>query len=168
MSLEPWPHLLPQLCLAIAAQAFSGLAGLLHDREMCVVRLEDVIVLGEDRADVRVGPEPALLLDGGSPACERGHHLFPRLGFRIRREDARLRDRRRHLAAGTEKAWEKLVMDQGRLRIPELRGDVPRDPKMGILVDAAWDQHGHLLTRLHGREEGRGGLDARVENLANV
>src|SRR2546426_7323057 len=109
VSLEPGPHLLPELCLAIAAEALARLARLLHDREMAVVRLEDVIVLGEDRADVGVRPEPALLLDGRSPARERVHHFFPCLGFRVRRKDARLRNRRRHLAAGAQEAREELV-----------------------------------------------------------
>src|SRR2546425_2192841 len=168
VSLEPRPHLLPQLRLAIAAQAFTGLARLLHDREMAVVGFEDVLVLAKDRADVRVRSEPALLLDGRSSSREGIHHLLSGLSFGVGREDARLRDRGRHLATGAQEAGEELVMDQGRLRVPELGSDVARDAKVGILVDAARNQHGHLFPRLDGREERRGGLNARVENLANV
>src|SRR3989449_263155 len=39
---------------------------------------------------------------------------------------------------------------------------------MGILVDATGNQHGHLFACLDGREERGGGLDTRVEDLADV
>src|SRR3989442_8739480 len=141
VSLEPWPHLLPQLRLAIAAQALARFARLLHDREMCIVRLEDVLVLAEDRADVRVRPETALLLDGRSSSREGIHHFLPRLGFRVRREDARFRDRGGHLATGAEEAGEELVMNQSWLRVPQLGGHIASDAKVGILVDATGNQH---------------------------
>src|SRR5437016_13764365 len=123
MSLEPWPHLLPQLRLAIAAQAFSRLARPLHDREMCVVRLEDVIVLGEDRAYVRVRPEPALLLDRCSSSCEGIHHLLPGLSFGVGREDARLRNRGGHLRTGAEEARLERVVARGCLWVRQ-RGEL--------------------------------------------
>src|SRR2546425_4879126 len=115
---EPWPHLLPQLRLAIAAKALARLARLLHDREMAVVRLEDVFVLAEDRANVWVRSEPPLLFDGRSSSREGIHHLLPGLRLRVGREDARLRDRGRHLAARAEEAGKELVVDQGWLRVP--------------------------------------------------
>src|SRR3989442_7314198 len=89
VSLEPRPHLLPQLRLAIAAQAFSGFARLLHDREMAAVRLEVVVVLPEDRADLRVRSEPALLLDGRSSSREGIHNFLPSLGLLGDRADVR-------------------------------------------------------------------------------
>src|SRR3989442_10047026 len=168
VSLEPGPHLLPELRLAIPTKTLARLARLLHNREMAVVRLEDVLVLAEDRADVRVRSEPPLLLDGRSASREGVHHLLPGLRLRVRREDARLGDRSGHLAARTQEAREELVLNQGWLRVPQLGGDIARDAKVRILVDAARDQDGNLLARLDGREERRSGLDARVENLANV
>src|SRR3989442_9390575 len=39
---------------------------------------------------------------------------------------------------------------------------------MGILVDATGKQHGPLFACLDGREERGGGLDTRVENLADI
>src|SRR3989441_3001367 len=131
VSLEPGPHLLPELRLAIPARTLARLARLLHDREMAVVRLEDVFVLAENRANVRVRSEPALLFDGRSSSREGIHHLLPGLRLRVGREDAGLRDRGRHLAARAEEAGEELIVDQGGLRIAELRGHVPRDAEMG-------------------------------------
>src|SRR2546428_4980012 len=168
MSLEPGPHFLPELRLAIPAKTLTRLARLLHDREMAVVRLEDVLVLAEDRADVRVRSEPALLFDGRSSSREGVHHFLPGLRLRVGRKDARLRDRGGHLATRSEKAGEELVVNQGWLRVPQFGGDISGDAKMGILVDAARNQHGHLFARLDGREERGGGLDARVEDLAHV
>src|SRR3989475_3422771 len=168
VSLEPGPHLLPELRLAIPAKALARLARLLHDREMAVVRLEDVLVLAENRADVRVRPETPLLFDGRPSSREGVHHFLPGLYLRVLREDARLWDRSGHLPAWPQEAGEELVVNQGRLRVPQLGGDVAGDAKMAILVDPARDQHGHLFARLDGREERRGGLNARVENLANV
>src|SRR2546427_11293577 len=118
VTLEPWRPLLPQLRLAIAAQAFSGFARLLHDREMAIIGFEDVLVLPEDRANVRVRSEPALLLDGRSSSRERIHHFLPRLGFGVRREDARLWNGSGHLAARSQEAGKEFVVDQGRLRGP--------------------------------------------------
>src|SRR5712691_1303829 len=135
---------------------------------MAVVRFEDVLVLAENRADVRVRSEPALLLDGRSSSGEGIHHFLPGLGLRVRREDARLRDRGRHLAARPEEAGEELVVNQGWLRVPQLGGDIAGDTKVGILVDSARNQDRNLFPRFDGREECRGGLDACVEDLADV
>src|SRR5881628_3611804 len=109
MCFQPGSDLLPQLRLAIAAEAFAGLARLLHDREMTIIGFEDVLVLPENRADVRVRSEPALLLDGRSSSREGIHHFLPGLRFRVRREDARLRNRSGHLAARSQEAGEQLV-----------------------------------------------------------
>src|SRR5207249_10232809 len=70
--------------------------------------------------------------------------------------------------SGAEEAREELVVDQGRLRVPQLGGDIAGDPKMRILVDAARNQHGHLFARLDCREKRGRGLDTRVEDLADV
>src|SRR5437667_10503881 len=137
MCFQPGSDLLPQLRLAIAAEAFAGLARLLHDREMTIIGFEDVLVLPEDRANVGIRSEPALLLDGRSSSREGIHHFLPRLGFGVRREDARLRNRGGHLATRAEEAREKLVVNQRWLRVPELGSDIAGNPKMGILVDAA-------------------------------
>src|SRR5438128_7500001 len=110
--LEPRSNFPPQLCLAISAETLAALARPLDLGEVAVVRLEDVIVLREDRADVGVRAEAPLLLDRRPTAGEGVHDLTLRLGLRVRREDARLRDRGRHLAPGSEEAWEKLVVDQ--------------------------------------------------------
>src|SRR5437773_5975474 len=168
MGLQPAADLPPELGLAIPAQAFAVLARPLDFCEMSVVRLEDVVVLREDGADVRIRTEAPLLLDRGTSAREGVHDLFLGLGLRVRREDARFRNRGGHLARRSQQAREEFVVDQGGFRIPELGRDVPRDPEMGVLVDPARDEDGDLVARLHGRQEGGRRLDARVEDLADV
>src|SRR6266581_2495766 len=166
--LEPRSDFPPELRLAVPAETLAALARPLDLGEMAVVGLEDVIVLREDRADVGVRAEPPLFLDR-RPATGEGVHDLPfRLRLRVRREDARLRDRGGHLAPRSEEAREELVVDQRGLRIPEPRRDIPRDPKVRILVDAARDEHRDRLPLLDGRQERRGRLDARVEDLPDV
>src|SRR5438309_10075042 len=84
---EPCAYLSPQLGLAVPAETLAALARPLDLGEMAVVRLEDVVVLGKDRTDVRVRPEAALLFDGRAPTRERVHDLLLGLGFRVHRED---------------------------------------------------------------------------------
>src|SRR6266581_1189521 len=165
---EPRSDFPPQLRLAVPAETLAALARPLDLGEVAVVGFEDIVVLREDRADVGVRAEPPLLLDRSPAASERVHDLPFRLGLRVRREDARLRDRGRHLAPGSEEAREQLVVNERRLRIPEPRSDVPRDPEVRILVDAAWDEDRDRLPFLDGRKERWGCLDARVEDLPDV
>src|SRR5256886_241321 len=168
VGLKPRAHLPPQLGLAVPAETLAALARPLDLGEMAVVRLEDVVVLGKDRTDVRVRPEAALLFDGRPPTRERVHDLLLGLGLRVRRKDARLRNRSRHLAGRSEEARKELVVYQGGLRIAELRCHVSSDPEMRVLIDAAGDEDGDVATRLHGGQERGGGLQARVEDLADV
>src|SRR2546421_3978424 len=119
MGVQPRSDLAPELGLAIPAEALAALAGPLDLREMAVVRLEDVVVLGEDRADVRVRPEPTLLLDRRAPAREGVHDLLVSLGLSIRREDTGLRNRGRHFPGRSQEARKELVVNQGRFRIAE-------------------------------------------------
>src|SRR5437870_8606277 len=165
---EPWPDLAPELGLAVSAEALAALAGPLDLREVAVIGLEDVVVLGEDRANVWVRPKPALLLDRSAPAREGVHDLLLRLSLGIRREDAGLRNRGRHFPGRSQEAGKELVVNQGRFRIAEPRGHVSGDPEMRILVDPARDEDGDVATGLHGRQEGGRGLDTRVEDLADV
>src|SRR5256886_284930 len=165
---EPCAYLSPQLGLAVPAETLAALARPLDLGEMAVVRLEDVVVLGKDRTDVRVRPEAALLFDGRAPTRERVHDLLLGLGLRVRREDARLRNRSRHLAGGSEEAGKELVVYQGGLRIAELRCHASSDPEMRVLIDPAGDEDGDAAPRLHGGQERGGGLEARVEDLADV
>ena len=51
MGHQPGADLPPELGLAIPAQAFTVLARPLDLGEVAIVGLEDVVVLGEDRAD---------------------------------------------------------------------------------------------------------------------
>src|SRR2546428_10994458 len=140
MSLQPTSDLIPELRLAIPAEAGARLARLLDDREILVVRLEDVVVLGEDRADVRVRPEPTLLLDRRASAREGVHDLLLRLGLLVRGEDAGLRNRGRHFPGRSQEARKELVMDQGGLRITELRSHVSGHPEVRVLVGPARDE----------------------------
>src|SRR6267143_1301405 len=168
VGLAPGPDLLPKLAFAVPAEALAALARALDLGEVRIVRLEDVVVLREDRTDVRIGPEASLFLDGGPASRERVHDLLAGLGFRVRREDARFRNRGGHLAAGTQEAREELVVNQRRFRIAEFRGDVPRQTEMRVLIDPARNQHGDRVTSFDRREERGGGLEARVEDLAHV
>src|SRR5467141_1950583 len=168
VGLEPGADLLPKLAFAVPAEALAALARALDLGEVRIVRLEDVVVLREDRTDVRIGPEASLFLDGGPASRERVHDLLAGLGFRVRREDARFRNRGGHLAAGTQEAREELVVNQRRFRIAEFRGDVPRQTEMRVLIDPARNQHGDRVTSFDRREERGGGLEARVEDLAHV
>src|SRR5256886_733578 len=168
MGLQPSADLPPELGLAVPAQALAVLARPLDFCEMSVVRLEDVVVLREDGADVRIRTEAPLLLDRRTSARESVHDLLLGLGLRVRREDARFRNRGGHLARRSQEAREEFVVDQGGFRIPELGRDIPRDSEMGVLVDPARDEDGDLVARLHGRQEGGRRLDARVEDLPDV
>src|SRR2546428_11608996 len=138
--LEPRSDLLPELRLAVAAQPLPRFARPLDFGEVAVVRLEDVIVLRENRADVWVRPEASLLLDRRAPTGEGVHDFLLRLCLRVRREDARLRDRGRHLPARPEKAREQLGVNHGRLRIAKLRADVPCNAEAWVLVDPTLDE----------------------------
>src|SRR5437016_12233683 len=89
MGFQPGAHLSPELGLAIPAQAFAVLARPLDLGEVAVVRLEDVVVLREDGADVRIRAEAPLFLDGRTSAGEGVHDLLLGPGLRVRREDAR-------------------------------------------------------------------------------
>src|SRR2546430_17635417 len=62
----------------------------------------------------------------------------------------------------------ELVVDQGGLRIAELRCHVPSDSEVRILVDTAGDEDRDVATCLYGRQERGRGLEARVEDLADV
>src|SRR5438445_10610106 len=90
MRLEPRSDLVPELCLAVAAQQLPRFARPLDFGEVAIVRLEDVVVLREDRADVRVRPDASLLFDRRAPTSERVHDFLlpPCLG--VRREVAGL------------------------------------------------------------------------------
>src|SRR5207245_3682500 len=68
----------------------------------------------------------------------------------------------------SHEARKELVVDQGGLRITELRGHVSGDPEVRVLVDPARDEDGDIVTGLHGRQEGGRGLDTRVEDLSNI
>src|SRR3989449_2925772 len=168
VGLEPCPYLPPQLGLAVPAEPLAILARPLDLGEVAVVRLEDVVVLSKDRTDVRVRPEPALLLNRRAATREGVHDLLLGLGLRVRREDARLRNRGGHLARRSEEAREELGVDQGGLRITELRCHVPSDSEVRILVDTAGDEDRDVATCLYGRQERGRGLEARVEDLADV
>ena len=62
MGPQPAADLPPELGLAIPAQAFTVLARPLDLGKVAVVGLEDVVVLREDGADVRIRTETPLLL----------------------------------------------------------------------------------------------------------
>src|SRR5438445_3411877 len=148
VGVEPRSDLSPELGLAVSAEAFAALTRPFDLGEVAVVRLEDVVVLGEDRANVRVRPEPTLLLDRRASAREGVHDLLLRLGLLVRGEDAGLRNRGRHFPGRSQEARKELVVDQGGFRITELRSHVSSDSEVRVLVDPARDKDGAVATGL--------------------
>src|SRR2546428_9580724 len=60
------------------------------------------------------------------------------------------------------------MVKPARLRPPRVGAEAAGKEKRATRVEPAGNQPGPLSPRLDGREERRGGLNARVENLANV
>lgn len=94
------------------------------------------------------------------------------LGLCVSHEDCRAVDRGTHLGAGSLESREELSVDQGRLGILELVGNITRQAEVRILVNGARDQARNVGTIAkdggEGVRERGGGLDRHKVRLADV
>ena len=98
--------------------------------------------------------------------------LVLNLGLCVSHEDGRAVDRGTHLGAGSLESREELSVDQGRLGVLELVGNITRQTEVRILVNGARDQARNVGTiAKDGRESVRergGGLDRHKVRLSDV
>ena len=141
-------------------------------RQLLIVFKEEGEVLVRD-VDLGIAPKlPVLLLRllaAGEPVLV---HLVLDLRGRVRHEDARRGVARAHLRLRALQRGEELAVQQRRLRVLELGGDVAREPEVRVLVDRAGDEAGDVRGRAEDLREGVGeggrGLDRGEVDLPDV
>ena len=140
--------------------------------QLLVVLQKEGQILEAD-VNVRITPKlPMFFFRLPTPGEPMSINLVLDLSRRIRHEDARIGIRRAHLRLWPLERGEEFRMQKSRLGVLELLCDIPCEAEVWILVNCAGDQArdvGRIAKDVGERiREGRGGLDRRKVNLANV
>lgn len=141
-------------------------------RQLVVVLEEEAQVLIAD-VDVRIPAQPPVLFLRLAPPAEPvAVDLVLDLVGRVVHVYARVDVGRAHLRLRTLQRGEEFRVQQGRLGVPQLLGDVARQAEVGILVDRAWDEGGNVGLCAEDLREGVGKGRRRLNGakvyLANV